>query len=92
MTFRFDKDKMDKLTGIVDSSEYDEKYEVEITKHSRFWPRKLGLAAAQSGYDFSGVDLKMIVKLYSLAYSEFVVPLVKAIQEQQAMIENSRLK
>jgi polyhydroxyalkanoate synthesis regulator phasin len=28
--------------------------------------------------------------LYSLAYSEFVVPLVKAVQEQQAMIENQK--
>jgi len=46
-------------------------------------------AAAQSlGYDFSGVQAPQNEHdHYSLAYAEFVVPAVKAIQEQQAQIE-----
>jgi hypothetical protein len=40
------------------------------------------------GYDFSGVDKpKNESDMYGLRYAEFVVPMVKAIQEQQAMIE-----
>jgi hypothetical protein len=45
-------------------------------------------AAKEIGYDFSGVDkAKSETDLYGLRYSEFVVPMVKAIQEQQAQIE-----
>jgi trimeric autotransporter adhesin len=42
------------------------------------------------GFDFSGIDEPSIERLgdmYSLRYAEFVMPLVKAIQEQQAIIE-----
>ena len=40
------------------------------------------------GYDFSGID-KPVEKNgnYALRYSEFVVPLVKALQEQQLTID-----
>ena len=50
------------------------------------------------GYEFSGVDKpKNELAPYSLRYADFVVPLVKAVQEQQAMIdslqtENAQLK
>jgi hypothetical protein len=45
-------------------------------------------AAKQVGYDFSGVDAPKNDKdLYGLRYAEFVVPLVKGMQEQQKMIE-----
>ena len=44
-------------------------------------------AAKEIGYDFSGVDKpKNENDLYGLRYSEFVVPLVKAVQEQQKMM------
>lgn len=48
-------------------------------------------AANAIGYDFSGIDEPSIERLgdmYSLRYAEFVVPLVKAIQEQQAIIDD----
>jgi hypothetical protein len=39
-------------------------------------------------YDFNGVSPpKGNRKLYSMQYSAFVVPLVKAVQEQQHIIE-----
>ena len=45
-------------------------------------------AARQSGFDFSGVDKPKNEKdFYGLRYAEFVVPLVKAVQEQQVMID-----
>jgi len=45
-------------------------------------------AATELGFDFHGVDKpKNEDAHYSLRYAEFVVPLVKGMQEQQAMIE-----
>jgi hypothetical protein len=45
-------------------------------------------AAKSIGYDFSGVDKAQNENdFYGLRYSEFVVPMVKAIQEQQSQIE-----
>jgi DNA integrity scanning protein DisA with diadenylate cyclase activity len=46
-------------------------------------------AAKESGYDFSGVTAPKNSKdLYSMNNEEFVVPLVKAVQEQQQMIDS----
>ena len=43
----------------------------------------------ETNYDFSGVDKPKNEKdLYSLRYADFVAPLVKAIQEQQQMIND----
>ena len=45
-------------------------------------------AAEACGYDFSGINKPENEKTpYSLTYSDFVMPLVKAVQEQQATIE-----
>jgi len=82
ITYHFDKDKMDELIGTVDSSDYAEKYDIEKIKQSGFLAQEVEQAALNSGYDFSGVNKpKGDVKYYSLAYAEFVVPLVKAVQE-----------
>ena len=44
---------------------------------------------APAGYDFSGVKKPQNDKdHYGIAYSQFVVPLVKAMQEQQKMIDD----
>jgi hypothetical protein len=45
-------------------------------------------AATEAGFDFSGVDKPTTADgLYGLRYEDFVVPLVKAVQEQQQQIE-----
>jgi trimeric autotransporter adhesin len=45
------------------------------------------------GYDFNGVVKPQSEKdNYKLAYAEFVVPLTKAIQEQQEMISKFELE
>ena len=52
-----------------------------------FIAQEVELAANKLGYDFSGVDAPQNDKdNYGLRYSEFVVPLVKAMQEQQELI------
>ena len=58
-----------------------------------FLAQEVELAAQKSGYDFTGVLKPAHDKdHYRIAYAEFVVPLVKAMQEQQQMIENQNKK
>ena len=53
-----------------------------------FLAQEVETAAESINYDFSGVVApKNGQGLYSLRYAEFVVPLVKSVQEQQEIIE-----
>ena len=53
-----------------------------------FVAQEVEKAADSLGFNFSGVDKPRTENgLYALRYADFVVPLVKAIQEQQAMIK-----
>ncbi|RCK73944.1 MAG: Phage tail fiber protein [Ignavibacteriae bacterium] len=53
-----------------------------------FVAQEVEKAAQELGYDFSGIDKpKNENDYYGLRYAEFVVPLVKAVQEQQKIIE-----
>lgn len=57
-------------------------------RQSGFIAQEVEQAAKEVGYDFNGVHKPVNDNdNYSLAYSQFVVPLIKAVQEQQAMIE-----
>jgi trimeric autotransporter adhesin len=50
--------------------------------HTGFIAQEVEVIAKKINYDFSGVDAAKSDKdLYSLRYSDFVVPLVKAVQE-----------
>jgi hypothetical protein len=70
----------------------------ESILYSGFIAQEVEMAAVESGYDFSGIHKPANDKdFYKLSYSDFVVPLVKAIQQQQAQIvllqeENKELK
>jgi hypothetical protein len=57
--------------------------------YTGFIAQEVEQAAQETGYDFSGVDAPTSDKgMYGLRYAEFVVPLVKAVQEQQQMIQD----
>ena len=71
-----------------DSAEYAEKYEIESYRFSGFIAQEVEAAAEEANYDFSGLGApKDENDFYSLRYAEFVVPLVKAVQELSAEIE-----
>lgn len=58
---------------------------------SGFVAQEVEQAAKATGYDFSGVDKPSTENgFYGLRYSDFVVPLVKGMQEQQEMIREQR--
>jgi len=88
ITYHINKDKQDSLLGRKDLSNYPEKYDIEKIKFSGFIAQEVEQAANAVGYDFSGVKKPVNShSLYGLSYSDFVVPIVKAMQEQQALIE-----
>jgi hypothetical protein len=61
--------------------------EAEAIRRSGFIAQEVEKAANRSGYDFSGIIRpKTEDDHYSLSYESFVVPLVKAVQEQQKLI------
>lgn len=54
-----------------------------------FLAQEVEQAAKEVGFDFHGVVKPYNGQgLYALRYAEFVVPLVKAVQEQQVIIDN----
>jgi hypothetical protein len=58
---------------------------------SGFLAQDVEKAATQLGYHFDGVHKPENDRdHYSLGYSQFVVPLVKAVQEQQQEIEKQK--
>jgi len=74
------------------------KYDVEKIAMSGFIAQEVAEAAREIDYDFSGVhQTRGEVEIYSLSYGQFVVPLVKAVQELEERInhllaENQRLR
>jgi hypothetical protein len=66
--------------------------EKEKTIFSGFVAQEVEKAAKESGYDFSGVDApKNENDFYGLRYGDFVVPLVKTVQEQQFIIQQQQV-
>ena len=71
-----------------ESTDWPGKYDIEKIKMTGFLAQDVEQAAREAGYDFSGVQKPSNPdELYALRYSDFVMPLVKAVQEQQEMIE-----
>jgi len=80
--------EMVRLTDNKETADFPGKYDVEKIKFSGFLAQEVEQAAIASGYEFSGLHKPQNNKdLYALSYESFVVPLVKAMQEQQLMIE-----
>ena len=70
-------------------ADWDGKYDIEKIKQTGFIAQEVAQAAQAANYEFNGVDVpKNPEDLYSVNYTSFVVPLVKAIQEQQQQIES----
>ncbi|HNU89720.1 MAG TPA: tail fiber domain-containing protein, partial [Ferruginibacter sp.] len=94
VTYNFQTEKYDafikgeenkdlKPASLIDYSES------EKIRHSGFIAQEVVKAAREAGYEFDGIVVPRNSKeTYGLAYSQFVVPLVKAVQEQQKQIDD----
>jgi trimeric autotransporter adhesin len=64
------------------------KYDIEKITQTGFVAQEVEAAAKKLNYNFSGVTKPPVENgLYSLRYSDFIMPLVKSVQEQQQQIE-----
>lgn len=89
ITYQIDMDKLASLTHITKKCRFkaSESKQGQIVKTGLI-AQEVELAALDVGYDFDGVVKPQNENdHYRLSYSSFVVPLIKAVQEQQAMIE-----
>ncbi len=83
ITYQFDAHRFDRFGGLAPAA-YEEASSIRRTG---FIAQEVESAADACGYNFSGiVKPKTEDGHYSLSYEAFVVPLVKAVQEQQALI------
>lgn len=92
VTYHLDLENRSRFLKLTDEMR---KRELESAKEkilqTGFIAQEVEAAAEASGFDFSGVDApKNESDYYGLRYAEFVVPLVKAVQEQQTEIEKQR--
>lgn len=94
VTYHLDINAIANYTKISDNLRIKES---EILKENilqtGFIAQEVEASAKEVGFDFSGVDApKNENDFYGLRYAEFVVPLVKAVQEQQQIIEQQNKK
>ncbi|MBI4648979.1 MAG: tail fiber domain-containing protein [Bacteroidia bacterium] len=89
VTYNLNIQKLEEFKGITSCSDWSGKYDIEKMNFTGFIAQEVEQIAIELGYDFSGIDKTALKNggTYALRYAEFTVPLVKAIQEQQEMIE-----
>ncbi len=92
VTYQMDMDAIAKHHHTPDSLRLAESERAKAAiRYTGFLAQEVEQAAESVGYDFSGVDAPQHERdNYSLRYAEFVVPLVKAVQELEA--ENKALQ
>ena len=94
VTYKFDAKKQEDFTkGIISAAQLNNNAlpaafnENNAIKRTGFIAQEVEAAAQKTGFDFDGVKIPASDKqYYSLSYASFVVPLVKAMQEQQQTI------
>lgn len=91
VTYQLDMNKLSNFMRVHDSVR---NFKLENTKsniiYTGFLAQQVEEAANDLNFDFSGIDKpKNQDDYYGLRYAEFVVPLVKAVQEQQDMIDKN---
>jgi hypothetical protein len=96
VTYYFDEQKLLEFTrtGIINNSMVKPaSYTGAKQLHSGFLAQDVEEIAKELGYRFDGVHVPANNKdYYSLSYSQFVMPLVKSVQEQQQIIEEQNKK
>ncbi len=90
VTYHLDMDKVAELMQTPENqrSTVDESFQAQILK-TGFIAQEVEIAANEINYEFDGViKPESESGYYGLSYSSFVVPLVKAVQEQQEMLNS----
>ncbi|MFH1120704.1 MAG: tail fiber domain-containing protein [Bacteroidota bacterium] len=94
VTYHISNAAITAVTGSKETPDFPGKYDGEKVKYSGFIAQEVEQAAIAADYEFSGYDTpKNEWGLYTLKYAEFVVPLVKAVQElnEKIIIQESTI-
>jgi hypothetical protein len=93
VTYNLNIHNQNELISKPDTPSWPTKYDIENIQMTGFIAQEVEQATLATGFDFSGIEKPANENgLYSLRYSDFVVPLVKAVQEQQIIIQNQQTK
>jgi hypothetical protein len=94
VTYHLDMEKIARFLHTPDNIRNKEtEFLIGNKLQTGFIGQEVERAAMKLGFDFSGVDKpKSVNDYYGLRYAEFVVPLVKAVQEQQQMIDQLKIE
>ncbi|MFM2230159.1 MAG: hypothetical protein RL607_1417 [Bacteroidota bacterium] len=85
VTYNYSIEKSNQIQKSTIADVWPSKNNIEKIRFSGFLAQEVEKTAQEVGYDFSGVDKPEDVDgLWGLRYSEFTVPLVKAVQELNA--------
>jgi hypothetical protein len=94
VTYTLDLHKLNQFIYKDKAADYEQAMATGIAEKEKivqtgFIAQEVEAAAQQAAYTFDGVQIPQnpAQQHYTLSYASFVVPLVKAVQEQQAMIE-----
>jgi len=91
VTYYFDEQKLGEYTktGVINNSlGKPTSFNGQKQLHTGFLAQDVEKIANQLGYSFDGVHAPANNKdYYSLSYSQFIMPLVKSVQEQQIQID-----
>ena len=97
VTYNFDTKKFDihLMQNMPDSIQKERMKNNDYTEssnmvHSGFLAQDIEVACKKLGYNFDGLHIPDVTNKtdnYSVAYSQFIMPLVKGMQEQQNIIE-----
>jgi hypothetical protein len=89
VSYNYDIKKQHTLEGRIDNTDnYEGKDDIEKIVFSGFIAQEVEEAAQKIGYTFSGVDKSG--NIMGLRYSDFVVPVVKSVQELAAENEEQK--
>jgi trimeric autotransporter adhesin len=88
VSYIVDKDALNKFLGIPDSMRASTSETERNTRQVGFVAQEVEAIMKNSGFVFSGIESpKNENDLYAIRYGEFVVPLVKAMQELMAEVD-----
>jgi len=91
VTYNVDVKAMIALSGNKDTEEFPGKYDVEQVRQTGFLAQEVERAATETNFEFSGVSkMRSGKEMYGLSYATFVVPIIKAMQEQQVIIDKQQ--
>ena len=91
VTYFISNSAITNITGNKETLDFPGKNDNEKIRYSGFLAQDVEKAAIDAQYNFSGVSKPSNPnQLYTMTYEQFVVPLVKAVQEQQSLIEKQQ--